>query len=213
MADESLDHIVYSKNVIEFVTVGKEYCNIVESHTSYDVPSFLGTVQKVFPLLYLKATLLPILDEDTVEEPEKFVTEFDYNYLLNNITAKLGRFDGYQEVFDPGMQFSESPLEASIAENICDIYQDIKDFILNYRLGSPNSMADALWECRNSFEKYWGQKLVNCMRALHHLVYTTNDWEEEDKGSTAPKTNRKKGAGWLAKHFNNNSEGLDDNGI
>jgi hypothetical protein len=204
MSEEIMDELVFSKNVIEFVTVGKEYCSIVENHAGSDTFSFITTMQKMLPLLYLKASLLPVVDEENVEIPEKFVSEVDYNYLLNRLTEKLGKYDNYQEVFEPGMQFSENPIEASIAENICDIYQDIKDFILNYRIGSSQSMADALWECRNNFEQYWGQKLVNGLRAIHQLIYSGNEWEDESPKNKVLKS-RSKDKVLRSDYFNKNS--------
>ena len=115
------------------------------------------------------------MSDDT---PEKFVSEEDYNFLLHKLEEKFGQFDAYQEVFDPSIQYSEEALEASISENVTDIYQDLKDFILSYRIGTLEVMNDALWECRNNFEQYWGQRLVNGLRAIHNLVYGISDLDE-----------------------------------
>ena len=124
---ENFEQIVYSQNVIEFVAVANEYCNFVENYAQVNRSAFIERMQKMFPLLYLKAALLPQIDDEEVDTPEKFVNEVEYNFLLNRISEKLGQFDSYQEVFDEGMQFSEAAISASIADNICDIYQDLKD--------------------------------------------------------------------------------------
>ena len=84
------------------------------------------------------------------------------------------------------MQYSEEALESSISENIADIYQDLKDFILSYRIGTLEVMNDALGECRNNFEQYWGQRLVNGLRAIHNLVYGLVDLEETTEASDEP---------------------------
>jgi hypothetical protein len=49
-------------------------------------------------------------------------------------------------------------------------------------------MNDAVWECRLNFENYWGQKLVNSMRAIHKFIYSgeeigkvENDVNENDE--------------------------------
>jgi hypothetical protein len=31
-------------------------------------------------------------------------------------------------------------------------------------------MNDGLWECRVNFENFWGQKLVNALRAIHKFI-------------------------------------------
>jgi len=33
-------------------------------------------------------------------------------------------------------------------------------------------MNDAVWECKQNFENYWGQKLVNSLRAIHRFIYS-----------------------------------------
>ena len=182
MSKEIFSEVVYSKNVIEFVTVANEYCSFVETVDHFTRKDFLSRIQKLFPLLYLKASLLPEPDAElSDEEPEKFVSEDDYNFILNKLVSKIGEFDAYQEIYDSSLQYSHIPVEGSIAENITDIYQDLKDFILCYRIGTLEVMNDAFRECRNNFEQYWGQRLVNGLRAIHYLLYSNANLEEEDK--------------------------------
>jgi hypothetical protein len=179
IADDSpFSDVVYSRNVIEFATVANEFCTFTESVGDLGRKDFLGKLQKLFPLLYLKASLLPKMDEDEVEEaPEKFVTESDYLFILKKLSSKLGEYDSYREVFEPGTPLGEADIEANISENVADVYQDLKDFILAYRIGTVDVMRAALWECRNNYEQYWGQKLVNGLRAVHQLVYGNNNIE------------------------------------
>lgn len=185
MSKVPFSEVVYSKNVIEFATVANEYCSFIEAVDQFPRKDFITKVQKLFPLLYLKAALLPEPDiEMTDDAPEKFVSEEDYHFILHKLEAKLGQFDAYHEVFDPSIQYSEVAIEASISENLTDVYQDLKDFILCYRIGTLEVMNDALWECRNNFEQYWGQRLVNGLRAIHHLVYGDSDLDETDEEDT-----------------------------
>jgi hypothetical protein len=170
--DTLFSDVVYSRNVIEFATVANEFCAFAESVNDHTRKDFLGKLQKMFPLLYLKASLLPQLSEDDAEEsPEKFVSEEDYLFILRKLSSKLGEFDSYPEIFEPGTPLGEANVEANISENVADIYQDLKDFILAYRIGTIDVMRAALWECKNNFEQYWGQRLVNGLRAIHQLIY------------------------------------------
>jgi hypothetical protein len=41
-------------------------------------------------------------------------------------------------------------------------------------------MNDSLVICREHFEEFWGQRLVNTMRALHSVKYNTPTDEEDD---------------------------------
>jgi hypothetical protein len=178
MSKEPFSEVVYSKNVIEFATVANEYCSFIEAVDQFKLKDFISRVQKLFPLIYLKAALLP-LTESHFDQSAKFVGEDDYNFILLKLEEKFGRFDSYLEVSGPSMQFGESEIDASISENIADVYQDLKDFILSYRIGTLEIMNNALWECRNNFEQYWGQRLVSGLRAVHNLIYGDSEIDSE----------------------------------
>lgn len=180
---DAFDSPVYSRDVIEFVTVANEFCKYLENSGPVSLTEFVNTTHRVLPLLYLKATLLPVIEESYEEFNEKFVTEDDYNFIQNNLLKKFGRFNTYDEIFDPLRQENDEPAQLSIAENIADVYQDLKDFLMQYRTGTNEIMQNAVWECRQAFEQYWGQRIVNVMRVLHHLKYYIVDLEIEDKGT------------------------------
>ena len=41
-------------------------------------------------------------------------------------------------------------------------------------------MNDALALCQENFRLYWGQKLVNTLRALHELKFASDTIDEEE---------------------------------
>ena len=170
MSDSDLHSVVYSKNVVEFVTVANEYCGLVEKASTIPVEQNIKNLQKVLPLLYLKSTLLPKTEKILDEELEKYVSELDYNVLQQRWLEVLGEYDSYYEVFDPDIQFGEEMVTASISESLLDIYQDLKNFLNAYSLGDEEIMNDALYDCVYHFEDFWGQRLVNVLRAVHKLV-------------------------------------------
>jgi hypothetical protein len=174
---DAFDSPVYSRDVIEFVTVANELCKYLENSGEVSLTEFVNTTHRVFPLLYLKATLLPVLEESYEEFNEKFVTEEEYNLIQNNLLEKFGGYNTYDEIYDPLRQENDEPAQLSLAENFADIYQDLKDFLMQYRTGTNEIMQNAIWECRQAFEQYWGQRIVNVMRVLHHLKYYVVDLE------------------------------------
>jgi hypothetical protein len=64
-------------------------------------------------------------------------------------------------------------------------------------------MEQAVWECKNNFSQLWGQSLVNCLRAIHNLIYAENIQDEQDTAknqkSESKNTNRK--PDWLNDRF------------
>ncbi|MDE6451202.1 MAG: DUF5063 domain-containing protein [Odoribacter sp.] len=168
---EDFQHVAYSKEVIEFVAVAKEYCDFVETAPQMKRKDFVQRLQKFVPLIYLKGALLPEGEIEAEGLTEDFVTEENYNFLYGEVHRLLGEYDDYLEVFDDNMQYSETPMVHSIAEKVCDIYQDLKNFISSYRCGIPEVIGEALWQLNNSFELYWGKSCAGVLRAVHHIVF------------------------------------------
>lgn len=208
MREEELNSIAYSKNVIEFITVANEFCSFLERSESLETPDFLGRLQKILPLLYLKASLLPDFELEAEDDLEKFVTEMDYSLIQQKILHHTGANDDYQEVFLSGMQFSESALTASISENVADIYQEMKDLVMSFRMLNDEVMEQAVWECKNNFSQLWGQTLVNCLRAVHNLIYSENTRDDQDsvKKQKSDSKNTSKKPDWLNDRFSNQGE-------
>lgn len=169
---------VYSKNIVEFVTVGVEYCAHVERAAETDRKEFVLKLVRILPLLYIKATLLPEESNDAIDELENYVTEEQYEYLRETMAKLLGEGDNYLEVFEADMAYSDTPLAASVSENLADIYQDIRDLLEIYRLGNEELSPIAIARCRENFVTYWGQRLVNVMRPLHALAFGEEEGDE-----------------------------------
>lgn len=172
LAMEESNNPVYSRATIELVTVANEFCKFLETLSNETTEGFIGKAHKVLPLLYLKTTMAPKLESAYEEFNEHYVTEENYNFIKSAIELLLGKYDNYEEVIDPLRNEQDEPALTSISENLADIYQDIKNFVLLYQIGNEEVMHEALCELYLNFEQYWGQKLVNGLRALHYLVYT-----------------------------------------
>jgi hypothetical protein len=181
---------VYSRNVIEFVAVANEYCKYAEHASQLKGDELLRILQRILPLMYIKASLLPQLNPYFEDGNEKFVTESDWILMHETLRNEFGTADDYLEVFDDKTNETEGPVISSISENMSDVYQDIKDFLLLYQTGTAEVMNDALWECRMNFENFWGQKLVNAMRAIHKFIYSGEEIARVEEGIKDDDENR-----------------------
>ena len=174
---EQTSQVIFDKNSIEFVTVAAEYCGFIERARGVEPGAFVDTALKILPLLYLKASLIPECEMIGEEDLEVFVTEEDYECVQYSIAQVLGAQDDYLEVFHPDMAYSDTPIKKCISEDLADIYQDLKDFIGVFQLGMNTTMNDSLYVCKEHFAEFWGQRLVNTMRALHNVKYNDSDLE------------------------------------
>lgn len=171
--------VIFERNSVEFVTVAAEFCAFIERCEGQKRAEFVDTLLKILPLLYIKASMIPeceVMGEDGLEA---FVTEDDYEVIRLNLQELMADRDDYLDVFVEDMKYSDTPIRKSIAEDLTDIYQVVKDFVCQFRSGLNETMHDALAQCRDHFIGYWGQTLVNTMRALHEVKYNSTEEEEE----------------------------------
>lgn len=166
---------IYDKPAIEFTTVAREYCLLMENVSKYSKEDFMTVASRMLALLYLKAHVLPEVKPILDGALEETVDEEMYESVRVAIKEKLADKDEYLEVFKDDMHLSEEPLTAEISEDMADIFQDLRNFCDRYRQGIDEIMNDALAEVVDKFRTYWGQRLCNALRALHAGQFATEE--------------------------------------
>ena len=96
------------------------------------------------------------------------------------IEEKLGKSDKYHYVDLNDPLGDSTPVKASLADNLADVYQDMKDFIWLYQKNFLSAKQNAVKTCKDDFETHWGQRIPRIMMVAHYLI---NDMapEEDDK--------------------------------
>ena len=132
-----------------------------DSHASFErsVPLLAGWLGA----LYAAAVDLPDLtpDDHWPDAAEGYESSLPIRKAMEEL---LGQHDRYWTVFDP--QQREASVEASLADDITDIYRDLN---AGLELASAGRMDAAIWEWRNSFSRHWGRHAAEAIRALHAL--------------------------------------------
>lgn len=171
---ETEEKFIYSRPVLDFITVCTEYCKFLEQPTTTERLEFVDIMRGLLPMLYLKASLL----KEVPEEPgfnEPRVTEEDYDYIRGNVAQIMGERDDFLDVFVEDFKYSDQPVLCTISENLADIYQIVRELVETFRGGYEEAMQVALVEALNEFELQWGQKLLNALRALHDVRFSSNE--------------------------------------
>lgn len=176
--------IVYSHDVLEFVTVAVQYCAFLEQEEGTERKKFVDTILKLLPLLYIKGALIQKYEPIEDVTLQDYVTEENYDIVRNNIAYIMGEQDDFLDVFVEDMKYSEAPILCTISENLADIYQDLKNFVSAMKDGMEEIMEEALFVCKCNFETYWGIKVANTMRALHEVRYGMGEDEDIDEEDT-----------------------------
>lgn len=180
------NEIVYSRNTVEFVTVAAEFCAFLEQSEGRKRQDFVDTILKLLPLLYLKASLIPQIEEDEDFYAEEFVTEQDYEYLRSILSAIMAGEDDYMDLNNQEVRFSDEPVVRSVSEDLADIYQALKNFVETYKLGIEYNMAEAVAAVSERFGLYWGQTLTDVLKALHRVKYRPSEVEDDDGYDVSP---------------------------
>ncbi len=175
--ENNYEELVYSENVLGFVTLASEYCNLLDNTALLSQHNFIDKAHRLLPLLYLKAIVLPDMEAHMPEMIEKSVTREEWEAVYETVIPKMGEYDNYQEIYDSLLDEEQM---SSISEGFTDIYQDLKDFLSAYNMGTPEIMNDAIWECKNNFKSFWGQRITNIQRVLHHLLYSDVILNQDD---------------------------------
>ena len=166
---ERMEHYIYRETTIAFVTAAAQTCLLIEKINEHEREEWREQMLRLLPVLYLRARLLEEAETMMEEEPQRFVTEEDYNFALVGVREFLGQDDAYLDVFVDRGIYTDEIQTAYISEGLADIYQELKDMAAAFRTGAEPVMNDAVVLCRQAFFDHWGRKVLSVTRALHEI--------------------------------------------
>ena len=112
-----MKNFVYDEATIAFVTAAAQACLLIEKSNEHERGEWREQMLRLLPVLYLRARLLDQEEELADEEPQRFVTEEDYNFALVGIRELMGSDDAYLDVFvDQGVYTDEVPANTKLRE-------------------------------------------------------------------------------------------------
>jgi Domain of unknown function (DUF5063) len=142
------------------------YCAFVETSDDLDRDRFLRELEAHLVALYGAAIDLPFGGVDEPDAPSS-MTSGEWQTLYRRLSEKLGDTNDYRLMFDP--YEDEMPVVASLADDIADIYRDLKDgFAL---LNAGGSRDGAVWEWRHGFDHHWGRHAAHALYAVYVLTH------------------------------------------
>ncbi len=174
MSKENLEK-VKSTTVLELIRVAHEFCVFTEDIEKTDIKDILSFYQKVLPLMYIKGSLLPKLTDVDDSFAERYVSEEHWERVFMNIKTKFGDDEIYW-VVDQNKEL----MKASIAENIADIYQDMKDFVVLFQKSQLAAKENAVADVSKFLAIHWGPRLTAALNHIHNLTYAVELSENED---------------------------------
>jgi hypothetical protein len=138
----------------------RKYCKWVEKAPSNEEDE-VNLVIKLLADLYSKALQLP---EIKVSKDIKASVISDHEMKKVYRRFKGLPFNYYSQIFDPLKVPSEEPVVGDLADDLSDIYRDLKKGLFLYDHGDER---EAAWEWQLHFRIHWGQHVVAALYALH----------------------------------------------
>lgn len=160
---------------LELVKLCGNYCAVLEQVDKASLPEFLDRVAVSLMAIYQKTFSVNRFQTKYESETQHYLTEKQYNKICNTLKGLFGKKDVYVELINPTRPNVREQFKASIAEDLTDIYQDFYDFVQWYSEGTYESINDSIIELLNNFDKYWGIKLLNVIKAIHVIRYLNKD--------------------------------------
>ncbi len=144
-----------------FAEVARCYCAWAEGELG-DPNDEMRRVRLLLAELHLAALELPDLgigkNIDAVSLSHDEWSRFYEKFGCLPVTS-------YFDVFNPLQD--EEPVTNSLADDLADIYRDLKGGLSLFEANHP---IDAAWTWRFSFQTHWGQHLVGGQRAIHEYL-------------------------------------------
>ncbi len=169
---------IKSNSVLEFIRIAHEYCIFTESMSGKLMPEVVGFYQKLLPLVYLKAALLPQIEAESEDDfYERYVTEEHWENVFTDGKLIFG-IDEHFFLLDG----NGDTVKSSISESLADIYQELKDFIILFQNHRNAAKESALIAVRANFIDRWGFRITELLPQLHRLMYASelqNSAEED----------------------------------
>ena len=164
-----------------FAPLAKEWCGLIEGHTALGLEELVTRAHSALSRLYvagldLPSTELLFTDEDDDEEDVDLEFPADPDRLgrpewsgyYGSFSRILGKWNAYRETYDPWDPPSEDDVGGHLADDLTDIYVDIKSGLLKWERGDSGG---ALWVWRFGVETHWGDHATGAIRALHFLRF------------------------------------------
>jgi hypothetical protein len=144
-----------------FADIASDYCAWCEGARASDPGQLLLEATRHVARLY--AAVLDLSEVEFSDHPDPPILGQDaWNAMFKSFGALP--FNFYCEVFDPSIEKLEEPVVGDLADDLTDIYRDLREGLWLLRHGHERA---AVWSWKFTFGCHWGRHAVSALRALH----------------------------------------------
>jgi hypothetical protein len=155
------------RRVEAFAAAAEEYCAWTEGATCGRVRD-ARIARSLVAELFRRALDLPRIHDWDGEAPE--ISHDEYQRVYRRFGTLP--FNYYSQCFDPLAVPAEEPGMADLADDLADIWRDVKAGLLLFRNGNGPGAA---WEWRFHFDVHWGRHASGALHALQAWFSTNSE--------------------------------------
>jgi hypothetical protein len=144
-----------------FAVISRRFCQVVDDAAGVDRSEFVAQIYQILPKLIDEAVNLPEVESSGADYQSSSLQDRheQWDRLYKSLKENLRDWDVYRQVFDPTKD-SEA-ISGSLADDIADIYDDLKKALLCSR------SEDMIWEWRLLFQSHWGKHAIDALLVAH----------------------------------------------
>ena len=170
---------------VEFAQTADRYCEMVQGREGNSAEELLRALHTLIPELYFRASLLPELEPESEQLLPPAMTDEEWQQLYRALGTTLGNYNSYWEVFDPIEVTRRDPIRTSLADDLADIYRDLKGGLIAATAANGSIPTDVIWHWRYRFTSHWGQHAMSAMRAIHSHMFMHDLAESSEESEDA----------------------------
>lgn len=146
---------------LEFAALAEEFCRWCENGETLPTQELAEQTSRYLARLQAAVLLLH-------PEPEYAELPLLSPQVRRKVELKFADFSGmyYRECWDPDPQSDEEPSLAEVAEDVLDVYDDLRAGVCMQQAGQT---AQALWHWWFCHRVHWGRHAVGGLLALQCL--------------------------------------------
>lgn len=157
-----------------FADLAAVYCSVIERRSELSRDELVARTHPVIAQLYSAALELPDREPSTVETRRSTLSSQEWMALFTSLRDQLKDYDA----FGPDATESRRSDEGSLADDLADIYRELRDGLAGWNNTDPTRQGDAVWDWRFGFLVHWGDHALSAMRTMHRIKC---EWNVEER--------------------------------
>ena len=147
--------ILNSAPALRYRSIAETYVALVDKRTHLSPAEWLARVHSLLPELYAAALALNEVEPDTDDAKLSSMSHEEWKLIYDDVSAMLGRWNYYWDVYDPYSESDRQAVCGSIADDLADIYRDLRDGLDAFASAGEARPNDVFWAWRFDFESHW----------------------------------------------------------